>query len=167
MTTFFLSQLHSPLGLIHFIHQNDIVYALEFEEFQPRLIQSLTRYYSHPIELQQAKNSTIDALLTTYFCGDITALNRISTHALGTTFQQSVWQALRTIPTGQTASYKEIAQQIGLENGQRAVGMANAKNPISLVIPCHRVVNSNGQLGGYSGGLWRKEWLLNHEKQRG
>jgi methylated-DNA-[protein]-cysteine S-methyltransferase len=83
----------------------------------------------------------------------------------GTDFQKVVWWQLLTIPYGQTVSYLAIARSIGNEKAIRAVGAANGQNPISIVIPCHRVVGSNGQLTGYGGGLWRKAWLLNHEKQ--
>lgn len=82
----------------------------------------------------------------------------------GTDFQRRVWNALRTVEYGRTASYKDIAEQIGNVKAVRAVGMTNSKNPISIVVPCHRVIGSNGKLTGYAGGLWRKEWLLNHEK---
>ncbi len=82
----------------------------------------------------------------------------------GTPFQQKVWNALCTIPYGETRSYKEIATQIGNPKGCRAVGMANNRNPIMIIIPCHRVIGSNGSLVGYAGGLRTKEWLLAHEK---
>ena len=163
MDIFFLSSLHSPLGLIHFIHKDDVLYALEFDEFNHRLTQSLIRYYPKDFELKVCETSIIHTLLDSYFSGELNALNRIQVNPFGTAFQQEVWQSLRTIPVGQTTSYSEIAQQVGKEKGQRAVGMANSKNPIPLVIPCHRVINQNGKLGGYSGGLWRKEWLLKHE----
>lgn len=81
----------------------------------------------------------------------------------GTIFQTSVWQALTTVPYGKTASYKEIAQQIANEKAVRAVGMTNSKNVISIIVPCHRVIGQNGKLTGYAGGLWRKQWLLEHE----
>ena len=84
----------------------------------------------------------------------------------GTDFQQRVWQALCKIPYGQTATYKEIAAAVGNPNACRAVGMANNRNPITMVVPCHRVIGSNGTLVGYAGGLKVKEWLLEHEKMR-
>ncbi|MFN8459644.1 MAG: methylated-DNA--[protein]-cysteine S-methyltransferase [Anaerolineae bacterium] len=83
----------------------------------------------------------------------------------GTEFQQSVWCQLLAIPYGQTVSYLNIARQLHNEKAIRAVGAANGQNPIVIVIPCHRVIGSNGQLTGYGGGLWRKAWLLQHEKQ--
>jgi methylated-DNA-[protein]-cysteine S-methyltransferase len=82
----------------------------------------------------------------------------------GTAFQKDVWNALTTISYGKTGSYKDIAAAIGNEKAIRAVGSANGKNKLSIVIPCHRIIGSNGKLTGYAGGLWRKEWLLQHEK---
>lgn len=81
----------------------------------------------------------------------------------GTDFQKSVWQQLLTIPYGVTVSYQSIADALGNPSAVRAVGAANGQNPISVIVPCHRVIGSNGQLTGYGGGLWRKEWLLKHE----
>lgn len=81
----------------------------------------------------------------------------------GTAFQTAVWQALTTVPYGQTATYKEIAHQIENEKAVRAVGMTNSKNIMSIIVPCHRIIGKNGKLTGYAGGLWRKQWLLEHE----
>jgi len=81
----------------------------------------------------------------------------------GTPFQKLVWQRLKKIPYGKLASYGEVARAIGKPNAYRAVGNANNKNPIAIIIPCHRVIGSDGTLVGYGGGLWRKEWLLDHE----
>ncbi|MDN4494741.1 methylated-DNA--[protein]-cysteine S-methyltransferase [Ureibacillus aquaedulcis] len=82
----------------------------------------------------------------------------------GTNFQQTVWNALKEIPYAGTSSYKEIAVSIGNVKAIRAVGNANGKNKLSIVIPCHRLIGTNGKLTGYAGGVWRKEWLLQHEK---
>ena len=84
----------------------------------------------------------------------------------GTAFQRQTWQQLLTVPYGQTASYKEIAAAIDRPRAVRAVGAANGKNPISIVVPCHRIIGSSGALVGYGSGLWRKEWLLKHEGSR-
>jgi len=81
----------------------------------------------------------------------------------GTAFQNKVWRALRSVRFGKTASYKDIARNVGNPAGTRAVGGANHRNPVSIIVPCHRVVGSDGRLTGYGGGLWRKEWLLRHE----
>lgn len=83
---------------------------------------------------------------------------------VGTAFQRRVWDALLEIPYGQTVSYGDIARRIGSPKACRAVGLANGQNPISIIIPCHRVIGANGKLTGYGGGLPRKEWLLNHEQ---
>jgi methylated-DNA-[protein]-cysteine S-methyltransferase len=82
----------------------------------------------------------------------------------GTEFQKIVWNKLLVIPFGRTNSYLEISKQIGDANATRAVGNANGSNPIPIIVPCHRIIGSSGKLVGYSGGLWRKKWLLNHEK---
>ncbi len=81
----------------------------------------------------------------------------------GTEFRKKVWDKLVKIPYGKTKSYLDIAKQMGDANANRAVGNANAKNPICIIVPCHRVIGNTGELVGYSGGMWRKEWLLNHE----
>ena len=101
--------------------------------------------------------------LNDYFCG---SLKRFSVPLLypGTPFQQRVWKELLRIPHGKTVSYEEIARRIGSPTGQRAVGHANGLNRIAIVIPCHRVVNKNGDLGGYGGGLHRKQKLLDLEQ---
>ena len=83
---------------------------------------------------------------------------------VGTSFQQAVWQLLREIPFGKTISYLELSRRLGDERAIRAVASANGKNPIWVLIPCHRVIGSNGDLTGYAGGLWRKQWLLDHER---
>lgn len=100
--------------------------------------------------------------LTEYFKGDRNVFN-LKLSAKGTPFQQNVWSNLLTIPYGKTITYLEQAKQIGNVKSIRAVAAANAKNPLWIIIPCHRVIGSNGSLTGYAGGLWRKKWLLNHE----
>jgi methylated-DNA-[protein]-cysteine S-methyltransferase len=81
----------------------------------------------------------------------------------GTDFQKRVWEILYALPYGKTVSYLDISKMLGDANATRAVGNANGSNPISIIVPCHRVIGVNGKLVGYGGGLWRKEWLLNHE----
>lgn len=101
--------------------------------------------------------------LDEYFAGSRTHFD-LPLEAEGSAFQNAVWQETLHITYGQTATYSAIAQKIGRSNAFRAVGLALGKNPIPIVIPCHRVIGSGGQLTGYGGGLWRKEWLLKHEK---
>ncbi len=85
----------------------------------------------------------------------------------GTAFQRRIWSHLLCIPYGETRSYKDIASDAGNRQAARAVGAANARNPIGIIIPCHRVIGTRGDLVGYGGGLWRKQWLLNHERSTG
>lgn len=101
--------------------------------------------------------------LIEYFEGNRKSFD-LKIEPIGTEFQKKVWQALREIPYGETRTYKEIAITVGNEKACRAVGMANNKNPISIIVPCHRVIGSNGKLVGYAGGMDIKEYLLNLEK---
>lgn len=101
--------------------------------------------------------------LTAYFAGTLTDFD-LPLELFGTTFQQKVWETLKTIPYGTTISYGELAQQLGQPTASRAVGLANGRNPVSIVVPCHRVIGANGKLTGYGGGIERKQWLLNHER---
>jgi methylated-DNA-[protein]-cysteine S-methyltransferase len=103
--------------------------------------------------------------LEAYFAGDRTEFD-LDLHLVGTAFQRRVWEALLTIPYGETRSYGEIARQIGSPGASRAVGLANGHNPIGIVVPCHRVIGANGSLTGYGGGLDRKRALLSLEKSR-
>ena len=102
--------------------------------------------------------------LEEYFAGERTSFE-LPLDPAGTPFQHAVWAALREIPLGDTWSYASLARHIGREGASRAVGSANARNPLSLVVPCHRVVGSNGTLTGYAGGVPTKQWLLEHERR--
>jgi O-6-methylguanine DNA methyltransferase len=102
-------------------------------------------------------------VLVAYFGGDVEALDSLTVGARGTTFQHQVWDQLRQIPVGTTISYGEMARRVGKATASRAVGMANATNPIALIVPCHRVIRTGGALGGYAFGLDYKRWLLEHE----
>jgi methylated-DNA-[protein]-cysteine S-methyltransferase len=101
--------------------------------------------------------------LIAYLNGSPTDFTALTLDPRGTPFQLRVWQELRRIPRGQTISYGELARRVGSPKASRAVGQANAVNPIPLIIPCHRVIAADGSLGGYSSGLDRKRWLLRHE----
>jgi methylated-DNA-[protein]-cysteine S-methyltransferase len=104
------------------------------------------------------------AQLKAYFAGDLTTFT-LPLRSQGTEFQESVWAALRDIPYGETASYMQIAVAVGRPKACRAVGLANGRNPIGIVVPCHRVIGASGSLTGYGGGLDRKQWLLEHERK--
>ena len=163
MTTIYTSKLDSPLGTLFLAHANNTLYALDFQEFQPRFDAQLAKRFPQ-VNIEPGQISPmLQQQLTAYFDGDIHILSDILVHMHGTPFQQQVWQGLRAIPAGKTSSYQQLAQAIGNTKAQRAVGAANGKNPMPLVVPCHRVISANGTIGGYSGALWRKEWLLKHE----
>jgi methylated-DNA-[protein]-cysteine S-methyltransferase len=100
--------------------------------------------------------------LSAYFAGTLNEFD-LPLQMQGTLFEQRIWEALKTIPYGLTMSYGELALQIGQPKASRAVGLANGRNPISIIVPCHRVIGANGKLTGYGGGIERKQWLLNHE----
>jgi methylated-DNA-[protein]-cysteine S-methyltransferase len=100
--------------------------------------------------------------MTEYFLGARRAFD-LPLALQGTSFQRQVWGQLLAVPYGKITTYQEIADAIGRPQAVRAVGAANARNPISIIVPCHRVIGSNGSLTGYGGGIWRKEWLLKHE----
>jgi methylated-DNA-[protein]-cysteine S-methyltransferase len=100
--------------------------------------------------------------LRAYFAGELLDFD-LHLAAAGTPFQQRVWRALRAIPYGDTASYADVAREIGNPTATRAVGAANGRNPIAIIVPCHRVIGKDGSLTGYGGGLARKQWLLRHE----
>jgi methylated-DNA-[protein]-cysteine S-methyltransferase len=140
--------------------------ALVWRDYEQRLRQLLSAQYGPgSVKLQPGRiSANIVAALQAYFAGDCHAIDSIEAEARGTPFQQSVWQALRRIPSGTTCSYRDLAIAIGRPQAVRAVGAANGANPICIVVPCHRVIGANGDLTGYGGGLERKRWLLRHEK---
>lgn len=102
--------------------------------------------------------------LRAYFAGELTRFD-LPVRQGGTPFQQRVWQELAAIPFGGTLSYQQVAERLRKPTAARAVGSANGKNQLAVVVPCHRVIAAGGKLGGYGGGLWRKEWLLAHERK--
>ncbi len=113
---------------------------------------------------QQTTLKAAATQLKEYFAGDRKDFD-LPLSPNGTDFQQRVWKELESIPWGQTTSYMKIAEAVGTRLTIRAVGGANGKNPIAIIIPCHRVISTDGKLTGYAGGLWRKQWLLEHEGQ--
>ncbi|KJR25419.1 cysteine methyltransferase [Vibrio navarrensis] len=118
---------------------------------------------------ENANHAVLSLALTQldeYFTGKRTQFD-LPIAAKGTAFQMQVWQALTTIPYGETWSYQELANAIGNPKAVRAVGLANGKNPVSIVVPCHRVIGKNGKLTGYAGGIERKRWLLERESNQG
>ncbi len=161
--TLLLSQIPSPVGTILLVSDGAALRAVDFSDYEDRLRRLLRLYYGpHTIEPSPA-GPAADSFAA-YFAGDLAALDAIPTTTAGTPFQRLVWQALRAIPPGDTISYGRLAAQIGRPGASRAVGLANGANPLSIIVPCHRVVGADATLTGYGGGLARKQWLITHER---
>lgn len=161
-------RLVTPIGtLVVMTDERGRLRAIDWTDHDDRMRRLLARHYGsdHMTVVPASRSSEPASAIAAYFEGDLHAIDSLPTATEGTQFQKRVWQALREIPTGQTVSYGELARHIGQPAAVRAVGLANGANPIGIVVPCHRVIGANGSLTGYGGGLDRKRWLLNHEKQ--
>lgn len=138
--------------------------AFDWEGHEARFLRLLRLHYgAATLVVPRPAPVAIRRALENYFAGDFSLLNSIPCATAGTDFQRAVWAALREIPAGQTLSYGALAAKLGCAKAVRAVGLANGANPIGVVVPCHRVIGSDGSLTGYGGGLERKRWLLAHE----
>jgi len=161
-------RLDTPIGRALLLTDDDgALRVFDWEDHEDRMRVLLRRHYG---EVALAPGRAPDAVrlpLERYFAGDLPALGEISWRTQGTPFQRTVWKALTDIPVGETLSYGALAVRIGKASAVRAVGLANGANPVSVVVPCHRVIGSDGSLTGYGGGLERKRWLLAHEGARG
>ncbi|QHS63512.1 methylated-DNA--[protein]-cysteine S-methyltransferase [Chitinophaga agri] len=143
--------INTPVGALTIIGNESAIHTLTFKEGQTPTHEPL------PDVIRQCMEE-----MNEYFAGSLRAFT-FPVAQPGTAFQQSVWQQLMTIPYGQTISYLQLAKRINNPKSIRAVGTTNGKNRIAIVVPCHRVIGSDGTLTGYAGGLWRKKWLLEHE----
>ncbi len=125
---------------------------------------TMARFVEAPTQAHRPDATLMEAIhqLTAYFAGELTAFD-LPLRLQGAPFQRAVWEQLQQIPFGETRTYGQIAAALGKPGAARAVGAANAANPVVIIVPCHRVVAAGGKLGGYGGGLWRKMWLLRHE----
>jgi methylated-DNA-[protein]-cysteine S-methyltransferase len=158
----FVDRVDSPLGVLVFACDDSSLCALEFAQHETRMLAWLRRRYGE-IQLRTRPAVWLRASLRAYFAGEYGAINRIPIEPGGTPFQQEVWSALRRIPAGTTLTYGAMAGRLRRPAASRAVGLANARNPIAIVVPCHRMIGVHGALVGYGGGLARKRWLLAHE----
>jgi methylated-DNA-[protein]-cysteine S-methyltransferase len=165
MKELFLDEVPSPIGVILTVFHQDALCALDYTEYEARMRKLLERRFGEVKLTARRDSSGVRGCLEAYFAGEIGVLDDIEVDCQGTGFQTRVWSALRTIAPGQTASYGEIAARLGCPSAARAVGLANSLNPVAIVVPCHRVVGAKGKLTGYAGGLDRKRWLLDHERQ--
>jgi methylated-DNA-[protein]-cysteine S-methyltransferase len=159
-------EVPTPIGgLLLIMDAAGILRAAEWADGRERLPRLLTRHYGktgYSLSAGPVTNALREAFRH-YFAGHIDALESLAVHTGGTPFQSNVWRTLRNIPPGQCRSYDALGRQLGLQSHARAIGHANAANPINIVIPCHRLVGTSGKLTGYAGGLERKRWLLAHE----
>ena len=158
-----LSTMASPVGELTLAARDGRLCVLHFGGDGPDVRRMLERWYRDiPIEHDPDPAGAATALAK-YFGGDLTALDAIEVELNGTAFQRRVWEALRSVRAGTTRSYADLARAVNAASAVRAVGAANGANPVALVVPCHRVIGTNGSLTGYGGGLERKRWLLQHE----
>jgi methylated-DNA-[protein]-cysteine S-methyltransferase len=163
---FRIDRLATPIGeLLIVADAGGRLRAIDWTDYESRMRRLLDRYYGaarYTISPTRDPGGLTRAM-SAYFAGEIAVIDTLPVETTGTPFQRSVWQVLRAIRSGTTISYAELARRIGSPRAVRAAGLANGQNPISIVLPCHRVIGSNGTLTGYGGGLPRKKWLLEHE----
>lgn len=162
--SFDLDRLPTPIGTALLVTDADgHLRALDWEDYAPRMEQLLRLHYG-AVNLREARAPRdMRSALSGYFKGDLDRLATVEWRVAGTPFQQKVWHALAKIPAGTTLSYGALAAKLKMPKAGRAVGHANGSNPISVVVPCHRLIGADGSLVKYGGGLARKRWLLQHE----
>ncbi len=159
-----LDRLETPIGIALLVTDAEgVLRALDWEDYEHRM-RELLRLQHGAVELRtQRAPPDMREALSRYFDGDLARLTTINWRVAGTSFQRKVWTALATIPGGTTLSYGALAAKLDMPKAVRAVGHANGSNPISVVLPCHRLIGADGSLVKYGGGLARKRWLLRHE----
>src|SRR5512136_491211 len=154
-----VARYESPIGPIHIEGSEAGVSRLDFVETKGTGTKRRTATGPLPAPLAECR-----VQLNEYFRGDRTSFS-VKLDLRGTEFQKKVWAKLLQVKFGKTTTYKALAAAVGNPRSTRAVGGANHRNPVSIIVPCHRVVGADGRLTGYGGGLWRKEWLLEHERR--
>jgi len=164
MTTIETARVETPIGPLLLAACEGTLVVLQFDQGPDALRRELERRFGPCLLEDRPDPAGAVARLRAYFAGDLAAIDAIPADPGGTEFQRKVWDELRRIPVGTTVSYSELARRVRAPGSVRAVGAANGRNPIAVVIPCHRVIGADGSLTGYGGGLDRKEWLLAHER---
>jgi methylated-DNA-[protein]-cysteine S-methyltransferase len=164
MITLETAGLVTPLGDLTMFARDGALCALGFADRRDGLVAALERRFGTFATRASRDPAGAVTALAAYAAGDLATLETLEVDPGGTPFQQRVWHALREIPAGHTMSYGALARALGEPRALRAVGAANGRNPIAIVIPCHRVIASDGTLHGYGGGLDRKRMLLDHER---
>jgi len=158
-----LATVDSPIGELTVAARGSKVCLVHFGSDSDRVRAALSGWYPDHVIEPAGDPGGVVAVLERYFAGDLASLDEVEVELHGTDFQQRVWQTLRSVSAGTTSSYADLARKVGASAAVRAVGAANGANPVAVVLPCHRIIGSNGTLTGYGGGLDRKRWLLNHE----
>ncbi|HVW25494.1 MAG TPA: methylated-DNA--[protein]-cysteine S-methyltransferase [Polyangiaceae bacterium] len=160
-----LHRMKTPIGVACVVtDERGALLAFDWADTEARMHGILARRGAGKVRLVEGRApDDVRAALERYFDGEIRAIDGLRCAPSGTPFQETVWAALRAIPAGTTTTYGELATRIGAPGAARAVGLANNKNPVGVVVPCHRVIGADGSLTGYAGGLARKQWLLEHE----
>ena len=162
--SFGLDRLATPIGIALLVTDAvGVLRALDWEDYERRMRELLRLHYGMVELSDQPAPAAMRTALSGYFDGDLGQLSGVAWRIAGTPFQQKVWNALVQIPVGTTLSYGALAARIDMPKAIRAVGHANGSNPISVVLPCHRLIGADGSLVKYGGGLERKRWLLRHE----
>jgi methylated-DNA-[protein]-cysteine S-methyltransferase len=164
MTTYLRETFATPLGPMLLVSDGRQIVLLEFVEAGDRLDLTLKRRFGAGACFGDAVDPQgFTSAIRAYFAGALHVIDALPSDGGGTPFRRRVWSALRDIPCGKTESYGGLARRLGDVKAVRAVGLANGANPISIVVPCHRVIGADGSLTGYGGGIERKRWLLRHE----
>lgn len=166
LLTLLVDRLDTPIGEMLIVADHEgYLRAIDWAEHETKMHRLLSvQYGPQRIEFDAAPRAHgASSAIAEYFAGQLTAIDDLPVRTAGTPFQHAVWDALRSIPCGATLSYAALAAKIGRPAAVRAVGAANGANPVSVVVPCHRVIGANGSLTGYGGGMHRKSWLLDHE----
>ena len=158
----YISQLNSPIDTLYLASSDKGVVCISFSGKENPMKDLEKLVPDMELEENTSKNKKVIRQLKDYFSGTRKDFD-LPLHMIGTEFQKLVWRQLCQVPFGKTASYKEIAEKIGKPKAMRAVGQANHRNPIPIIIPCHRIIGANGHLVGFGGGLDKKRFLLSHE----
>ncbi len=164
----FVNRIGTPIGKMLVVSERDgNLRAVDWTDYEARMRRLLRLHYGDnrfKLNPEHNSNDLADAI-NRCFAGEFEAIDALPVTTGGTPFQSQVWRALRRIPCGTTVSYAQLAERIGRPTAVRAVGLANGSNPVGVVVPCHRVIGSDGSLTGYGGGIERKRWLLEHERR--
>ena len=162
--TLTLDRLSTPIGTALLVTDEEgVLRAFNWTDYEPAMLAWIGRHYPKARLVGGRAPPPVRGPFEAYFGGDAKALETVPWRASGTPFQLKVWEALCSIPAGETLSYAGLAERIGRPTAVRAVGHANGANPVAVVVPCHRVIGTDGSLTGYGGGLPRKHWLLELE----